>query len=1195
VGAIETELVVKIASGGSGQTVRDVLGVQKAIAQLGKDAKDTANLAKALGTAFNLPDDQVRDLADALGQAKNETEALTKEAKGLNSVFQGIFQGVGQQATQVAVEAVQALGQAVQDTAAKALEASSQYNAAIGAINTLGVDGAALGQNLQGVADGLGNQASSIELLQGSYDVVSSGFTEVADVAAIAEASVKGAAGGFSDFATVSDATTSILNAYGQSAQDAGDIVDKLIATQNAGKITVGQYAEQIGKLAPTAKLAGIGLDELNGFIATATVAGVPVEATFAGLRQAIGSTLKPTAEATAKAKELKIEFNAAALKTKGLSGILAELNAKGADTADNLFQLFGSVEAVAAISPSAGAGLANLTKNIDASKNAAGSADAAFKEISATIPGLQTALKNQLSEGFLGLGKAIEPVRSGVLAFASDLLTATVDGSDGLGALSEAGERLRVVLSENPEIAERLGEALATVADAAISQFAQIIDAVTAFVSNEGNIEQIAGQIESLAEIITKAGQAARFLIALADGIGQLQTAAEGLPIIGDNIDRFTKFPTPIGLATEAIRGLIEVFDLLAQIVVRSVDGALSEIEKFAPALKLIIDPIQAILSQIKKPDPVAIEGVGIAASGSGKALEKLGTSLGTLQQQLKATTPTPAPGPAPEEVEESESRLKGLADANKTALDKIATDSANAKATLLESGGTQEQLLAAERTALQKRVDQNKTFLNQLKALQGKGGLSAEDAAAVADQIRGVEGQLASDRVSLAQQTLAEKKRIEKEAAEAAQKAAEAKAKAETDALKKQRDEEKRVAEQRQADAEKAAQREFDDARDGRSEARDAQRRAEDKALQEELQADDRAFQNQRRESDKIAQEQAQAKADAFQKSQQAEAEAFQRQLDAERDKGNREFDVLTGEVERRIQLEQAADAEARRALQEQFKLEDQQLERRKQVEAEVLAQRGQVLSENQGALELSPLEAARAAFEEQLQAKQKAFQEQQQTAAQAFQESQAAEAEARSEAQRLEDEARSDDRADAEEARAEARRLADKAFEESERGIQDAFEAQQRSQKEAFNAQQRQLDEASAARIAGILAAAKPAGIDGARRDGGPVKAGGSYLVGEAGPEIVTMRRGGYVHTARETAAMLSGVPVRGGVTVAQPSTGKLESQMAELLKEVKKGRTVQAGPTSFVLQSDAPVQDAVSIQLEQLRQMVRGGGL
>lgn len=49
---------------------------------------------------------------------------------------------------------------------------------------------------------------------------------------------------------------------------------------------------------------------------------------------------------------------------------------------------------------------------------------------------------------------------------------------------------------------------------------------------------------------------------------------------------------------------------------------------------------------------------------------------------------------------------------------------------------------------------------------------------------------------------------------------------------------------------------------------------------------------------------------------------------------------------------------------------------------------------------------------------------------------------------------------------------------------------------------------------------------AGIDGARAGGGPIRRGGTYLVGEEGPELITASRDGFVHNARQTGAMLGG---------------------------------------------------------------------
>jgi len=88
-----------------------------------------------------------------------------------------------------------------------------------------------------------------------------------------------------------------------------------------------------------------------------------------------------------------------------------------------------------------------------------------------------------------------------------------------------------------------------------------------------------------------------------------------------------------------------------------------------------------------------------------------------------------------------------------------------------------------------------------------------------------------------------------------------------------------------------------------------------------------------------------------------------------------------------------------------------------------------------------------------------------------------------------------------------------------------------------------------EASSAGIARNLSGGTPQ----ARRDGGGVKAGAPYLVGEAGPELITPRRSGWVWTAQQTAEMLkASVPksFTGGVAIAPASNPTLP-----LLKEIR----------------------------------------
>ena len=271
-------------------------------------------------------------------------------------------------------------------------------------VKTLGVDVDTLNPKLKSLSNELSGQASSLDLLSASYDVASAGFGETAELTDVLKASQLGATGGFSELATVADATTSVLNAYGLSSDQAAKLVDGFIQTQNDGKIVVDQYAQQIGRLAPIAAGAGVGIDELNAAISTVTATGVPVESTFAGLRQVIAAIQKPTSEAAKAAEKLGIDFSATALSTKGLGGVLEELVAKGGASEETLAQFFGSVEARTAILPLLNDQLVSFNQNLENQAKAQGTAAQAAFTAQNTIQGqiqrLGAAFTNLTTEG---------------------------------------------------------------------------------------------------------------------------------------------------------------------------------------------------------------------------------------------------------------------------------------------------------------------------------------------------------------------------------------------------------------------------------------------------------------------------------------------------------------------------------------------------------------------------------------------------------------------------------------------------------------------------------------------------------------------------------------------------------------------------------------------------------------------------
>jgi len=105
-------------------------------------------------------------------------------------------------------------------------------------------------------------------LTKGLYDTLSAGIAAKDGIEFLTIAT-KAAIGGATDTAVAVDALTSVINAYGMSAKDAAQVSDIMFQIVKDGKISYQELAENISKLAPTAKVAGMSLEDMAAAIAT--------------------------------------------------------------------------------------------------------------------------------------------------------------------------------------------------------------------------------------------------------------------------------------------------------------------------------------------------------------------------------------------------------------------------------------------------------------------------------------------------------------------------------------------------------------------------------------------------------------------------------------------------------------------------------------------------------------------------------------------------------------------------------------------------------------------------------------------------------------------------------------------------------------------------------------------------------------
>ena len=393
------------------------------------------------------------------------------------------------------------------------------------AVRSLGVNVTELESELRRVSVESGNLASTTQLLAASYDVASAGFGDAADNAAVLEASLKGAVGGMSDIATVSDATTSVLNAYGLSADKAGKLVDGFIQTQNDGKIVVDQYAQQIGRLAPIAAAAGVSIEEVNAAIATTTATGVSAESTVAGLRQGIAAILKPTSEAKKLADELGIGFDAQALKAKGLGGVLQDVIDKTGGSEAEMTKLFGSVEALTALLPVTANNLEKYNENLDRQRTKTGQAEKATEDLGGTVTTQIQRIVNGIGNVARTLDQVLGPALNRILSKINAIITAAnrallaltdldvgaanqalAKGATAIsfGATSEGVDQLKASLDQlNPSTAksdeslQRIRETVFRVQEQLTRIRPEDINASTA-VDLQGKAQQIIGAVDN-------------------------------------------------------------------------------------------------------------------------------------------------------------------------------------------------------------------------------------------------------------------------------------------------------------------------------------------------------------------------------------------------------------------------------------------------------------------------------------------------------------------------------------------------------------------------------------------------------------------------------------------------------------------------------------------------------------------------
>ena len=339
-------------------------------------------------------------------KAEKALDNVTGTAKKVQSTFAPVTKALGGAAV--------ALGGA----GVAATKMASDYDTAFAQVSTLLQGNEADLQKYKNDIIEASNETgkSAVDMSEAVYSAMSAGVDQ-ANAVKFASDAVKLAKGGFTDTATAVDVLTSAINAYGLEAEDATHISDVLVTTQNLGKTTVGELASTMGKVIPTAKMMGVGIEQLGAGYATLTANAIGTAESTTYMNSMFNEMNKSGTTANGVLKEY-------AEKTLGAGASISDLTAKGYTVTDllgvlndsakesgsSIKDMFGSAEAgtaAAVLIDNAN----QFTDSLDQMNNSANATEEAYNKMDQTLASKMEKMKTRFQNVGIELGEKLFPV----------------------------------------------------------------------------------------------------------------------------------------------------------------------------------------------------------------------------------------------------------------------------------------------------------------------------------------------------------------------------------------------------------------------------------------------------------------------------------------------------------------------------------------------------------------------------------------------------------------------------------------------------------------------------------------------------------------------------------------------------------------------------------------------------------------
>lgn len=432
------------------------------------------------GKAIDKAEKALRDLnVEAARHAGGMTESFTKAGDSLVKL------GSDMQRTGSSIEDLGAkttkLTAPIAAIGAASVKLASDYENAVAKVYTIMDKGVMSTEQISKAILDLSTKTgkSAVELADASYQALSASIS-TDKVAGFVEDAVKLSKAGFTETATAVDTLTTVINAYGYSADDAQAISDKLVQTQNKGKTTVDELSQSMGNVIPTASAYNVSLDNLCSAYVVMTKQGI--------------NTANATTAINGMLTELADEGSTVASVLKEKTGkSFGQLMADGMDLGEVIGLLSESVDGDSEA-------FANLWGNVRASKGALAIANAGASEFSGTMKdmakstGLCDKALEDLETPAQKANKAINAVKNTGIELGEEILGAAVPSLDKMAEMAQGLYKWFGSLDESTKQAIVKFGALAVAAGPVLTVFGRMYSGLGGLVTKLGTGMQSIG-----------------------------------------------------------------------------------------------------------------------------------------------------------------------------------------------------------------------------------------------------------------------------------------------------------------------------------------------------------------------------------------------------------------------------------------------------------------------------------------------------------------------------------------------------------------------------------------------------------------------------------------------------------------------------------------------------------------------------